>query len=844
MSWSAGQALTSNPARSPEALGVGSMSDGRYRALTLAIVLGGAAYAHWWARTECRVPRDPVRIEAPGVEAAEPTPPGEASPSEAASDFESLREAAWVRYRSGDLKRALEGFERLAERQAAVGDTAGELTARVEAAMVVSETGAPQRAIERHRRILERSEAAELHEVTAKSLLLLSRSLTLTGDFIAAHDALDRSLAAFEAAGSAEGPAKTGSGRAYTLVREGRMHEAIRVAKQAAAESERVGLTEDVLRSESALAYAVQQVGDETRAYELYHELLDKAWRNNNQRLIQFAYCNLAEIEWRRGNPRPAEDDLRATIDGLEATRADSPATGSERAAFLGLQVDAYDRLIRLLADTYRGVEGFAIAERFHALSLLEGLRGRQHAASEELSDDERRRLLADLGATRLAFDEAPTQTERAEHRAALQRLEALLAALSLERRPASSRDLPSLSEPPNDEQVRAALAPNEALVAYWVSEERILGWVLTPQRTRFVEMPIPRQRLADAIDRYLDLLRSPQRAEDAALKANEAEHIAAGRELYDWLVAPVRQAVAEAEVVVIVPDDLLHRLPFESLIESCEVPPSAASDARVHAAYRGCRFLGLSQAITYSPSAGVFLELRQRGRRAPEETSVLAMAPSFSAETLTNAAAAQIIRGALPRLPLVHAREEVRRVASLFLGGASRLGSQASEARFKAEASEHAYLHLATHGLVDDTLPMVSGLLLEPGDGEDGLLQAYEVLSLDLRSELVTLSACRSGRGELSRGEGVVGLARAFLQAGASSVLVSQWDVDDRSTPELMETFYRELTAGASRAEALRLARVELFEQTGGARIAFRQREVAYAHPRYWSSWVLIGVP
>jgi CHAT domain-containing protein len=142
----------------------------------------------------------------------------------------------------------------------------------------------------------------------------------------------------------------------------------------------------------------------------------------------------------------------------------------------------------------------------------------------------------------------------------------------------------------------------------------------------------------------------------------------------------------------------------------------------------------------------------------------------------------------------------------------------------------------------VRDDLPMSSGLLLAAGEGEDGLLQAHEVLGLSLAADLVTLSGCRTGRGGLRRGEGIVGLSRSFLGAGASSVVVSLWDVDDRSTPLLMETFYRRLAAGAPPAEALLAARRALFQAAGERTLVFRSRPVSYAHPRYWAPFILVG--
>ena len=305
---------------------------------------------------------------------ASEAPVPEAAPEAAATDPDALAREAWSSFNDGDSTRALEGLELAAELYAAAGDEAEELETRVKAAMVISEVGAPERAIERYRRIFERLGGLDLSEVESLARIQVARSQTLTGDFAAAHVSLDRALAIYEQEDSDHGRVQVASGRAYTLMTEGRMAEAIAVGDEAVEASERLGLDDEAIRARAVVAYALQQTGDDDRAHELYLELRDQAWEKNHQRLLQFVYCNLAEIEWRRGNPRPAEGDLRATIAGLEAARAGSPATPEERAAFLGQQVAAYDRLIRLLADTYRGAEGFAVAERFHALSMLESL--------------------------------------------------------------------------------------------------------------------------------------------------------------------------------------------------------------------------------------------------------------------------------------------------------------------------------------------------------------------------------------------------------------------------------------------------------------------------------------
>src|SRR5262249_4311309 len=142
--------------------------------------------------------------------------------------------------------------------------------------------------------------------------------------------------------------------------------------------------------------------------------------------------------------------------------------------------------------------------------------------------------------------------------------------------------------------------------------------------------------------------------------------------------------------------------------------------------------------------------------------------------------------------------------------------------------------LHFATHGLLDQKRPELSGLVLSraPGSREDGLLQVYEIFNLDLDADLVVLSSCDTGLGTSVSGEGIVGVTRALLYAGAQSVVVSLWQVDDTSTPDLMIGFYRHLDQDAGKAESLRQAKLEMI------------RQGRFAHPFYWAPFVLIGGP
>jgi len=178
---------------------------------------------------------------------------------------------------------------------------------------------------------------------------------------------------------------------------------------------------------------------------------------------------------------------------------------------------------------------------------------------------------------------------------------------------------------------------------------------------------------------------------------------------------------------------------------------------------------------------------------------------------------------------PLPASAAEARAVGDVVL-----LGSDATEARVRdALASRPRWraVHLACHAFADPDRPALSSVALSPAGDDDGLLTAHEVLRSPLRADLVVLSGCDTGRGMAIRAEGHLGLARAFLLAGAPRVIASLWRVDDDATRALMEAFYARWKDGTSTAEALRDARARV------------RAEPRWAHPRYWAAFVQWGL-
>ena len=141
--------------------------------------------------------------------------------------------------------------------------------------------------------------------------------------------------------------------------------------------------------------------------------------------------------------------------------------------------------------------------------------------------------------------------------------------------------------------------------------------------------------------------------------------------------------------------------------------------------------------------------------------------------------------------------------------------------------------LHFATHAFFDESTPEQSGIVLSPANNDDdGILRVNDIAEMKLNAELVVLSACQTGLGKLVRGEGVEGLTRAFLFAGARQVAVSLWNVSDVATADFMKAFYREMKGGANPTVALRSAKLGML----------RSGVAAYRNPFYWAGFVVVG--
>lgn len=362
-------------------------------------------------------------------------------------------------------------------------------------------------------------------------------------------------------------------------------------------------------------------------------------------------------------------------------------------------------------------------------------------------------------------------------------------------------------AEPLNMENAQTLLPDSQtAFLEYVVTEEDIFLFVLTKHNPPSVfKIDTQQSTLSEKIKDF----RSKIANRDPNFRKLSIE-------LFDLLIGPAAKELEEKSKLAIIPDDVLWELPFQALLSPKNL------------------YLLEEKTLSFIPSLTVLREMMYLENKRMNSTpaNILAFGnPALGKNTLDQLKS--IFRDSNLN-PLPEAEKEAKKLGQLYGEQLSKvyIRADAQESRFKTEASQFRILHLATHGILNDSAPMYSQIVLAQtgtGEEEDGLLEAREILNMNLNADLVVLSSCESALGKVGQGEGMMGLAWAFFVAGTSTTVVSQWKVASASTTEFMLTFHQKLKS-ESKAEALRSAALQLSKQD------------QYRHPFYWAPFVLIG--
>ena len=387
-------------------------------------------------------------------------------------------------------------------------------------------------------------------------------------------------------------------------------------------------------------------------------------------------------------------------------------------------------------------------------------------------------------------------------------------------------------------------LTPQEYLLRYKVTDSALLAWLIKDGKLVHTEtVPVIREVLRQKVQNYLAAFQQvSSRAQLAKYDVKESN------ELYTLLFKPMADKITERSHVIIVPDDVLEVLPFESLVS--EIPAGSQMQQGKFGPFpSGAKFLADRYQVSYYYSATAMSLARQLKKSVLPSQSLFMMADpsgspggrvlaqSKSGETVMSMAKKEgwtSLEGQFEPLP--RARELSEKLKQLYPDGRFLVGESATKDNLSG-IEENRYVVFATHGILAREIPYIEepALLLYPEGGADngirpkGFLTMSEVMKLNLTCDNASLTACSTGLGHTSGGEGVMSMGWAFQYAGAKSVLVSLWNVDEKSSVLLAAKYFENLKAGKNRMTALSDARTEI-------------RKMGYEHPFYWAPFILIG--
>ncbi len=342
----------------------------------------------------------------------------------------------------------------------------------------------------------------------------------------------------------------------------------------------------------------------------------------------------------------------------------------------------------------------------------------------------------------------------------------------------------PSLAASPDFRQL--GRRQHAVLLSYWLGPERSYLWAAATGGFRTFTLP-PEPRIRALVERYSEAIQDPR----SPGLAREP----AARELYHMLIEPAAELIPPGSRVIVVPDGCLHSLNLETL-----ATPAG-------------RYWIEDAAVEIAPSLLLLGEPERRGRPGPDSVLLIGNAEPSDRS--------------LPQLP--YAAREISGIAQLYRNNLQLSGPQARpEAYRTADPARYSLIHFAAHAIANQDSPLDSAVVLSPGR-DTAKLYAREIVSVPLTAELVTISACRSAGAGTYSGEGLVGLAWAFLSAGARNTIASLWDVNDQSTAQLMQMVYARLRAGEPPDRALH-----------EVKLGFVHANDIHSKPYYWAAFQL----
>ena len=693
----------------------------------------------------------------------------------------------------GRYDEALDYLERSRRRYESLGMPHQSALAEREIADAYLELNLVPEAAEIYARVTDTFATLVLRADEARALASGGRAELLLGNEDAALSSLKRARELYQAEGNKVG-------EALVLLTQAQLHHAHGhddLARELAREAETYlagfGGWHQILLARWLCADIERSLGHSVEAQQLFERAVQDSISKGQPQITERCYTGLGLVASAKGETEAAERHFRNAIAVTEELRA--PLPGEEfKTAFFANKLVPYNELVRicLAAGDKRLPEALALVESGRSRTLVDSL-GAEHLI--EPRDVFEAGLLRQIGELREELNylykeinqPANGRPRKGESQQQLQhelrRRESKVLEITRQlqhRRENVSSALQSF----NVERLQQQLSENDALVEYTALGDELLAFVVTRDEVRVARNLASLAAVAEplsAVRFQIETLRFGSPSIRRHLKTLTERINVHLRLLHDRLVHPLKP-ILERRKLVVVPYGALHYLPF-------------------HALHDGEKYLIEHCEISYAPSAAILQQCLQRGEHSLNQALLMGVSDEQT-----------------PRIA-----NEIHTLTEVFPKAHAFTGEAATAAALRQNSAAADVVHLACHGQFRSDNPLFSALRLA-----DGWFTVRDAYSLKLNNSLVTLSACETGANVVAPGDELIGLARGFFSAGARSVLLSLWMVDDETTDQLMVDFYQETKTGRSLSASLRAAQIRMLAQK--------------THPFFWSPFVLVG--
>jgi CHAT domain-containing protein/tetratricopeptide (TPR) repeat protein len=797
----------------------------------------------------------------------------------------TLQEMGLIYSDLSDYQKALDSYSQAGAIYKVTGDLRGQIGIFTNIGWIYGALGDYEKAIEFYERAVRESRATGDRYVNPVPLSNIGSEYARLGQYQKALDIHLQVLALRQASNDRGGQAITLANIANCYAHLGQRQKALEYYNQALDRMPDLGYTYYTAKTFNNVGEFYQDLGDNQKALDYFSQALQLRRGIGDRNGEAATLSSLARLERDRGNLARARNYIEAALAAVESLRA-AVASQDLRASFFASVRQYHEIKIDLLARLHMqyptdGFDALALqaSEGARARSLLELLA----EAAAEIRQDVNPALIEREGSLRqIISDKANdqmrllrgTHTEEEGKRAARE-IDALTAEyeqIQGQIRVTSPRywnltqPLP-LTLPEIQQQV---LDDDTLLLEYSLGDERSYLWAVTTDSIRSFELPGRTQ--IEAVARGLfEILTARNKLVQNETEGQrrqrweraDAEYPRVSEALSGMLLGPAASELGKKRLLIVA-EGVLQYIPFAALPEPVmKAPPTIDPAAKVESnkpsGFSDQRPLIVEHEVVGLPSASVLAVIRREttGRKPPDKTVAVLADPVFDGsdprvrlrgENRPEGGDEKQSGNEVRRSPdgsglrdfvrLRFSRQEANQIARFAGQGKKLTALDFAASRGLAtspELAHYAIVHFATHGLINNQHPELSGIVLslvdEQGRPQNGFLRLYDIYNLKLQADLVVLSACQTGVGKDIKGEGLVGLTRGFMYAGAARVIASLWQVDDRATADFMGRFYEAMLGrGLKPAAALRSAQLSAL------------KDKRWQAPYYWSAFTLQG--